>query len=48
MLCGYLPFDDSNTYILNEKIMNGDFQIPSYISEKAKSLLKGMLNINPD
>lgn len=33
MICGYLPFEDSNTYILYEKIMKGDFRLPSYVSE---------------
>ena len=33
MICGYLPFEDSNTCILYEKIMKCDFKIPVHVSE---------------
>ena len=47
LLCGYLPFDDPDTQTLYNKIMRGDFEIPPYVSKEARSLLNGMLNVNP-
>lgn len=32
MLAGYLPFDDDNTDKLYEKIIEGKFNIPEWIS----------------
>ena len=32
MVCGYLPFEDKNTSQLYKKIMNGEYQLPSYLS----------------
>ena len=28
MLCGYLPFEESNTALLYDKIKNEDFELP--------------------
>ena len=47
MLCGYLPFEDSNTAKLYKKILKGVFEIPDNISENAKSLIKGILTTEP-
>jgi len=47
MLCGYLPFEDANTSNLYKKILNGDFQIPRFISNEARDILKGILNTDP-
>ena len=47
MICGYLPFEDPNTANLYKKIMSGDFQIPAFVSPKAKQLLMGILNTDP-
>ena len=33
MIVGNLPFEDSNTSILYEKIKEGDFEIPLHVSE---------------
>ena len=33
MIVGHLPFEDSNTSILYEKIEEGDFEIPLHVSE---------------
>jgi len=44
MLCGYLPFEDPNTNQLYKKITAGDFQIPKFVSEQAKDLIKNILN----
>lgn len=39
MLCGYLPFEDPNTDKLYKKIMNCDYSIPGYVSDKGKDLI---------
>ena len=48
MLCGFLPFEDPNTTELYKKILKGDFELPNFISENAKDLLKKILNTNPE
>ena len=47
ILCGYLPFDDPDTQVLYDKILNGQFEMPLFLSFDAKVLLKGVLNIDP-
>ena len=47
LLCGYLPFEHPNTNILYKKIIKGHFEIPSWISNSAKSLLHKILNTDP-
>ena len=32
VLCGYLPFEDTNTGKLYDKILTGNYEIPSFIS----------------
>ncbi|OMJ87155.1 hypothetical protein SteCoe_11154 [Stentor coeruleus] len=48
MICGYLPFEDSNTSQLYKKILAGDYTFPKFISKDAKEFLKSILNINPE
>lgn len=48
MLAGYLPFDDDNTDKLYEKIIEGNFKIPEWISEKARDLLTLIIDKNPE
>ena len=48
MVCGYLPFEDSNTNTLYKKILAGDYQFPKFISGEARDLIKGILNVDPD
>lgn len=48
MLVGYLPFDDDNTDKLYEKIIEGTFTIPEWISPLAKNLLTQVINKNPE
>ena len=48
MVCGYLPFKDDNNEILFEKIKNGKFCIPKFISENLKNLLKKILVTDPE
>ena len=47
MICGYLPFEDSNTTRLYKKIINGDFIIPIMVSKDARNLLTGILQTDP-
>lgn len=47
MLCGYLPFEDINTDELYRKIINGKFEMPDYLSEDAKDLLRNILKTDP-
>lgn len=48
LICGYLPFEDKNTSNLYKKIMAGEFQIPKFVSNEARDLLKKVLNIDPE
>ena len=48
LLCGYLPFEDANTAIIDKKILFGEFKCGKLVSHEARDLLKGNLNIDPD
>lgn len=48
MICGFLPFDDPNTSKLYEKIIKGEFVVPKFVSEPAKELIQGILNVDPE
>ena len=48
MVCGYLPFEDSNTNTLYKKILAGEYQFPKFISPEGKDLIKGVLNTKPE
>ena len=39
MVCGYLPFEDSNTSQLYKKILSGEYILPNFVSEEFKDLL---------
>jgi 5'-AMP-activated protein kinase catalytic alpha subunit len=47
MLCGYLPFEGENNEKLYENIMKGEFDVPNYLSDKAKDLIKKILITDP-
>lgn len=47
MLCGRLPFDDEFIPTLFKKINGGIYNLPSYLSSGARSLLQKMLVVNP-
>ena len=47
MLCGKLPFEDKNNDILYQKIKEGKFSIPEFLSEDAKDFLIKVLNVDP-
>jgi 5'-AMP-activated protein kinase catalytic alpha subunit len=40
MLCGYLPFEDTDTASLYRKILSGEFELPIFLSIDATNLLK--------
>ena len=46
MLVGCLPFDDDDLQRLYNKIIKGDFVLPSYLSSEAIDLLKQMLVVD--
>ena len=47
MLCGTLPFSESQEDIIVKKIKLHDYSIPNYLSNEAKDLLNHILIINP-
>ena len=47
MLCGTLPFSESQEEIIVKKIKTHDYSIPNYLSSEAKDLLNHILIINP-
>ena len=47
MLTGNVPFESNNLNDLYTKIISGIFNIPSFLSENAISILKKLLNVDP-
>jgi len=47
MVCGQLPFDDDSMSQLFNKIKEGKFYMPNYISPDVKDLINRMLQPNP-
>ena len=47
MLCGRLPFEDKDNIKLYEKIKEGNFIIPEFLSENAKDFLTKILVVDP-
>uniref|UniRef100_A0A182NPG1 non-specific serine/threonine protein kinase n=1 Tax=Anopheles dirus TaxID=7168 RepID=A0A182NPG1_9DIPT len=48
LLVGALPFDDDNLRQLLEKVKRGVFHIPHFVPPDCQSLLKGMIEVNPE
>ena len=48
MVCGYLPFEDPDTNKLYKKILDGKFEIPTWVSESCQDLMNRILENNPD
>lgn len=48
LVCGYLPFEDQNTAALYRKILAADYKPPHFISENARSLIAGLLTVDPN
>lgn len=47
MVCGTLPFDDDSMTQLFNKIKEGKYYMPNYISADVKDLINRMLQPNP-
>ena len=47
MICGYLPFQDTDNAKLYKKIIQGQYTIPMHISVQGRELLNKLMNINP-
>ncbi len=47
MICGYLPFEESETSLLYQKILKGFYEIPSFLSIDAVRIVKGLLTVDP-
>lgn len=47
-MVGALPFDDDNLRQLLEKVKRGVFHIPHFVPPDCQSLLRGMIEVNPD
>ncbi|KAJ2535783.1 Protein kinase, partial [Coemansia sp. RSA 1878] len=47
MMCGRLPFDDDHIPALFKKITSGVFTMPGYLSQGARALLSGLLQVDP-
>lgn len=47
MLCGYLPFSESKEQIIYQRIIDHDYEYPSFLSKNAVDLLKNILKIEP-
>lgn len=48
LLVGALPFDDDNLRQLLEKVKRGVFHIPHFVPPDCQTLLRGMIEVNPD
>ncbi|BEI91049.1 uncharacterized protein CcaverHIS019_0311190 [Cutaneotrichosporon cavernicola] len=48
LLCGGLPFDDDDERVMRDLIIKGEYEEPEWITEDARSLIRGMLQSNPD
>ncbi|KAJ2489994.1 Protein kinase [Coemansia sp. RSA 2050] len=47
MMCGRLPFDDDHIPALFKKITSGVFTMPGYLSQGARAVLSGLLQVDP-
>lgn len=47
MVCGSLPFDDQEFAALFQKIKEGKYFLPNYVSENVRDLINRMLQPNP-
>jgi 5'-AMP-activated protein kinase catalytic alpha subunit len=47
MLCGYLPFHDSNMAVLKNKIRVANYDTPTFLKDDPKELLSNILFPNP-
>ncbi|PBK92773.1 snf 1 [Armillaria gallica] len=47
MLCGRLPFEDEDVGLLFNKIIQGQYYMPPYLSDNARRLINSMLAVDP-
>ncbi|XP_069802474.1 serine/threonine-protein kinase SIK2-like [Dendropsophus ebraccatus] len=47
LLCGSFPFDGPNLPTLRQRVLDGRFRIPYYMSQDCESLLRRMLVVDP-
>lgn len=47
MLCGNLPFYHEENEIMYQKILSGKFELPKFLSDNAKDILKKILEVDP-
>ena len=47
MVCGYLPFEDSDTQSLYKKILECKLEFPNLLNENVKNIIRRILVINP-
>lgn len=47
MMCGYFPFQGANSQELCRKIVKGKFDLPSWVPESCKELIRLMLTVDP-
>ena len=48
MICGFLPFEDKDNDILYDKICEGKFNVPNFISDLGNDFLHRILNVDPN
>ena len=48
MVCGHLPFEDSNTQSLYQKILNARYKFSCYLSPEVTSLIQNILVPDPE
>ncbi|XP_062383577.1 putative serine/threonine-protein kinase SIK1B [Sardina pilchardus] len=47
LVCGTLPFDGDNLYLLRQRVTKGRFRVPFFMSQECESLIRRMLAVNP-
>ncbi|XP_041936208.1 probable serine/threonine-protein kinase SIK1B [Alosa sapidissima] len=47
LVCGTLPFDGDNLYLLRQRVTKGRFRVPFFMSQECENLIRRMLAVNP-
>ena len=48
VICGRLPFEDTNTAELYKKILAGDYKVPKFLSKPAQDFIRKVLEVDPE
>jgi len=48
LVCGGLPFEDTDLPTLRTRVLSGKYRIPFYMSHECEDLLRRMLKVDPD